>query len=156
MAKKDKLHQLIHALSSSEKRYFKLYANRFVPKNKFYSLQVYNIIVKQKEYNEEKLYEELSHQINKKRLAVEKFNLFQLILDSLGNYYSKSYINIELLKAVQNIHVLWIKGFFKLAKQQINKYKKIAYKTKNYHSLLYLLDLEAELTYTMVPVSSTF
>lgn len=153
MASSDKLHELIHSLSSSEKRYFKLYANRFAQKDKFYSFQIYTIILKQKEYKEEELYEKLNGKISKKRLAVEKFNLFQLLLDSLGNYYSKSYINIELLKVIQNIHVLWIKGFFREARQQIRKHKKIAYKTKNHYCLLHLLDIEMQLINTTTTVA---
>lgn len=152
MKGQDKLHQLIHSLSSSERRYFKLYISRFVQTEKVYSLKLYNTITKQKEYDEEKLYKKLKLKIDKKRLAVEKFNLFELILDALNNYYNKSYIDIELMKAIQKIQILCIKGLLEQAQQQIEKYKKIAYKSDNHFGLLHLLKLEMELVPSIVPI----
>jgi hypothetical protein len=149
----DKLHQLIQALSKSEKRYFKLYARRFSDSGDSLKVKIFDAIAKQDEYNEEKVLKKLGKKHNKNRYSVEKVHLYQMILDSLTAYHSKSFKEIEILQALQTIRILWIKGQAKAAQQLISKYKKVLegeHGTLN-HYLLNFLTFEKLLVYNVIP-----
>jgi len=53
MKTSDQLHELIHALTKSEKRYFKIYSS-LQAGNKMY-VRLFDLIEKQKQYDEAKL-----------------------------------------------------------------------------------------------------
>ena len=55
MTPKSDLHQLIHALTKSEKRFFQLYAKRHVIGEENNYAKLYKLIEVQKEYDEEKI-----------------------------------------------------------------------------------------------------
>lgn len=79
-----KLHQLIQSLSKSEKRYFKLYAQRFSDKEGSLKMVIFDNISKQDSYNEELLYKKLAPKLTKNRYAVEKVHLYQMIWTAYG------------------------------------------------------------------------
>lgn len=148
----DKLHQFIQALSKSEKRYFKLYAKRFSDKEDSLKIKIFDAISKQSEYEEDKVLKKLGKKFKKSRYSVEKVHLYQMILDSLTAYHSKSFKEIEILQALQTIRILWIKGQTKAAQQLVNKYKKVLVKqhgTLN-HYLLNFLTFEKLLVYNVI------
>ena len=148
-----KLHQLIQSLSKSEKRYFKLYAQRFSDKEGSLKMVIFDNISKQDSYNEELLYKKLAPKLTKNRYAVEKVHLYQMILDSLRAYHANSFMEVELLQALQTIRILWIKGLSSAAQQMIDKYKKLLYEEFGGDSvyLLNFISFEKLMVYSVVP-----
>lgn len=148
----DKLHQLIQALSKSEKRYFKLYVRRFSDNEDSLKIRIFDAISKQEEYKEDKILKKLGEKYKKSRYSVEKVHLYQMILDSLTAYHSKSFKEIEILQVLQTIRILWIKGQAKAAQQLISKYKKTLtnqHGTLNHYSLNFLT-FEKLLVYNVI------
>jgi len=147
----DKLHQLIQSLSKSEKRYFKIHAKRFSDRSASIRMQLFDVISKQNDYNNNYTLKKLGPDCNKNRFAVEKVNLYNMILDSLIAYHSKSYISVEILQALQNCHILISKGLYKSAHKLVKKYKKLIYEEEG-ASMIYLpniISLEKRLFYSV-------
>jgi hypothetical protein len=116
----DQLFHLIHTLSKSEKRHFKI-SSSLQSGNKMY-IQLFDLIEKQKEYDEKKL--KLKLRIS--GFAVAKVYLYNLILKSIRLQNSgsdKKKIVIELLENAEN---LLKRGLFDQSQKQLVKAKKIA------------------------------
>lgn len=149
----DKLLSLIHTLSKSEKRYFKLYAKRYNEKDHQIKVLLFDLFVKLDRYEENHVLKQLGKEIDKNRLRVEKVQLYQLILASLRDYHSGLIYEHDLSRAIENIRILSMKGQFKAAQKIINKYKKIIQgdSLEEATFLLQLLELEKKLVYQASP-----
>ena len=139
------LHELIHALSGSEKAYFK----KFVGANKTQKItnyiELFDLIVKQKEYDENKLihYLETNNKSYAKRLSVEKKYLYELILESLEKFKEKNTSYHEkCIKMINQADLLMTKGLLRQAKNRLNLAKRIAVENDLYIVLRYLQEKE--------------
>ena len=89
---KDDLFLLIHSMSKAEKRYFKL-SSSFQGGNKSY-LRLFDVIEKQKEYDEERIRKKFSGEAFAQKLSSYKHYLFNLILETLSaNVINKTEYN---------------------------------------------------------------
>ena len=97
MAKKPSadLFHLIKSLSRNEKGYFKKYVSRHTLKGENNYVRLFDAIDRQKTYDEDKLLRKESYI---RQLPLLKNYLYQMILESLENFYSKSRINIYQLR----------------------------------------------------------
>ncbi len=121
MAKSDPLFALIHSLSNSEKRYFKV-DTQFTKREKKYLL-LFDAIAAQKEYNESLLRQSLKGERFLNELHVAKKYLFDLILKSLGKYFgNRPYQTV--LQHMKEIDILSRKGLHTLALKRIEKVKR--------------------------------
>ena len=75
----DHLHRLISSMTKSEKRHFKIYSNRHVKGNENNYVRLFDLVEKQKKYDEEKIKKALHGSTFVKRLDVVKRYLFDLI-----------------------------------------------------------------------------
>ncbi len=80
------LHQLVHSLTKSEKRNLKLFYSRY--KNQSNSLQLFDALNNQVEYDEEKLKKLLKNPKLVGNLNYEKSRLLQMVLDFLAHQAS--------------------------------------------------------------------
>ena len=128
----DLLHQLIHALSKSEKRAFKLFNLKYDIKANN-STKLFDALNQQKEYNEEKLKTNFQGQKLAKNLSYEKHKLQQLILDFLGHQSKSNVVIYELNLLSNQIHILLNKEQWQLAIKLLQRGIKLAEK----HELSY-------------------
>lgn len=137
MTPKDDLHQLIHALTKSEKRYFNLFAQQHVIGEKNSYLTLFKAIYKQKEYNEFALKKDLINEKSIKNLAAEKYNLKELILKSLKHFHEKNFHDAILYDRLIQIEILYEKGLYEMGYDLLLKSISIAEKYEKF--LIYSL-----------------
>lgn len=134
MKSKELLFELIHSLSKSEKRYFKVFTANHKDNNNY--VRLFDAIHDQKEYNEEELLKQFKDKAFVKQFSVAKNYLLNLILKSLSSHHSKAKKSIEMNGYLSEIEILYWKGLYKLANKRVMQAKKIATKFDMVHYLL--------------------
>jgi len=135
------IHQMVHTMSKSEKRNFKLYAKRSYSADKeLMYLQLFDVLEKAKNYSERKIYAKLEgftpHQVSDL-----KGQLFKHILRSLRLLY-RTKPEFKIKEVIEFAHILYQKRFFHLSLEQLQKAKNLS-KTHEFSTLL-LQALELE------------
>ncbi len=137
----DFLFSLIKSLSPSEKRHFRLNASGNYGQEEKLFMQLFNVLDKQKNYDEAKLSEKIP-KLKNSQLSNLKANLYRQILSSLRIQQRKNNPIINLREILDFTRVLYDKGMYKASLNMLEKAKKIA-KTNQLNTHLYLL-LEVE------------
>ena len=132
----DDLHRLIQSLSPAEKRYFKIFASRHAIGGKNNYLKLYNVVEKQKEYDEEKVKKKLQGEKFAKYLAAEKKYLFDLIMRAMRNFYAEKSTYEKIRDLLQDEAFLKRKGLYDLQEKTVKKAKKLA-EEWDFHLLLF-------------------
>ena len=134
MSKSVQLYTLIHSLTKSEKRYFKIYATRHVKGGGNIYVQVFDFLLKQKkyDYNALKQYVTLNHKV---RLTALKTQLGYHVLRSLRMFHSSLTLVVEIRELMDFAEILIAKSHFEFASQYLNKAKKLAESSHRYDLL---------------------
>ena len=103
------LYDLIYSLSSSERRYFKLYITKRIGKDNKLCLQLFDLIVKGEGKPIEKVEKKINFTNHPSRL---KNYLYDTILKSLEAYHSTKSPTIKIRKAINQIENLYNKALF--------------------------------------------
>lgn len=151
MGKTHVLHELIHSLSKSEKRFIRLNA-QFHQGDKTY-MKLFDAIEKQKNYDEEALKVKFRNEKFINQFGVVKNYLQQFILKQLRSYNSESKASIICQNLLIDIEILYWKGQFVLMKRMIHKAEKIAKKYQLYLVLEELLNWESRLNTAQVKIT---
>lgn len=140
------LFQLIHSLTRNEKGYFKkqVLAHSHDTLDVQY-LKLFNAILDQPEYNEEKLLHKFRNEKFVTQFSVAKNYLSYLILKSLVQYHSGKNAESNLNRELDFSHILFIKGFYKECMSQLTKAKKIAYKYDKHDYTITIIKKEKQL-----------
>lgn len=123
----DDLFQLIKAMSRTEKRYFKLDAQKSGEK-KSKQVQLFDAINNMDSYDEQKL----AKKSFVKHLAVEKNSLYSIILRSLRSYRSDRSAYAQIKEMTLDANYLLAMGLTDQSSKLLKKAKKNAYEV-NYH-----------------------
>jgi hypothetical protein len=134
MKSKELLFELIHSLTKSEKRYFKVFTANHKDNNNYAKL--FDAIHAQTEYDEEALIKQFAQEDFIRQFSVAKNYLMNLILKSLSSHHNKAKKTIELNEFLSEIEILYWKGLYKLAHKRVKQAKKIADKFDLAHYLL--------------------
>lgn len=149
-----KLFDLIHALSGSEKRYFKIFAAKHQATNVKY-LQLFEIIDKQTAYDEaaikSAIYDTTSFETRK--FSELKNYLYELILRSLQSYDEKTSVDFKLKNMLANVRVLAKRSFYEDAKSILAKAKKIAEQYELFLVILEIIAWEKRIAYAESDIS---
>jgi hypothetical protein len=120
------LYDLIYSLSSSERRYFKLYVANHIGKQNDLSLKLFDLIARNEGTPIEKIEKRIKFTNHPSRL---KNYLYDLILKSLEAYHSKNSISIKIRKLINQIENLYNKALYEqcivLAKKTLKEAEKI-------------------------------
>jgi len=132
MAYSNDLFDLIHSMTKSEKRYFKLFSSGQSGDKGYINL--FNAISKQEQYDEETL---------KKQLKISAFPtvktyLYNLILRSLRSQQLNQNISLQLKDMLKDVEILYQKGLYDQCSRLLTKARKIA---KQYEKHIHLLEL---------------
>ena len=136
---------LVRSLSKSEKRYFKLYAQRHVLGEKNNYLKLFEAIDKQEEYDEDKLKGSFKNEKFYSYFPVAKQYLFGLILDSLHAYQQNTDPLQQIKKEIHHAELLLEKGLMKPAEKAILKAKQEAYRQEEFRLVLEALEIQKRL-----------
>jgi hypothetical protein len=137
MKKSQQLYELIHSMSKSEKRYFKV---NNAKESSIY-VQLFDAIIGQTIYNSIALRILLDEEGVKSSLARIQYHLYQLILKSLGDFQSANYPRYKVLSAIQQYIVLRDRGLRHQGRQLLQNALKIAEEYNYYGLTLEIYDL---------------
>lgn len=147
-----KLYDLIHALSGSEKRYFKIFVK--AEKNNKY-IRLFDAIEAQGDFDDEVLQQKIykGQAIESRKYSELKSYLYDLVLKSLQSFDEKSSIDYKLKGYLQSVRVLFKRGRFNDCKELLQKTKKTAHKYEDFTALLEVLRWEKQIAYTLIDVA---
>jgi len=137
----DHLIQLISRMSPSEKRRFKLSANRNSTKSDLLFIQLFDFLDKSRSYDEEKLLKKVPL-IKKEQLSNLKSNLYKQILGSLRSQMKNNISSISIREQQDYALVLHSKGLYRAALDLLDKTKKAALASQRNLSVLSVLEIE--------------
>lgn len=137
----DSLYLLIKSLSKSEKRNFKLYVNRLQSNEDSKFLVLFEVLDKQNEYNEEKIFLK-AIDISKSQLSNLKAHLYKQILQSLRLNASNQDLDIYLREQIDYAKLLYNKGLYNQSLKLLDKAKTTAIEFEKNVLLLEIYDFE--------------
>lgn len=143
-ALESKLYPLIRSLSSSEKRYFKIFAQRHIIGDDNLYVRLFDLIDAQEKYNEGNLFKS-EKRFKKATFHSLKSYLYELIMRSLNDFSSSTSVEIKLRNQLSGIEILLKKTLYKQCNSYIKKVKETAYKYEKYVLLLEIFELEFSL-----------
>ena len=120
------LYDLIYSLSSSERRYFKLYITKHIGKQNELCIKLFDLIARNEGKPIEKIEKKINFTDHPSRL---KNYLYDIILKSLEAYHSGTSISIRIRKLISQIETLYNKALYEqcivLAKKTYKEAEKI-------------------------------
>lgn len=137
MLKSEELFVLVKSLSRSEKRYFRLFANREGGDNVY--LKLFDAMDKQSEYDEAAIRKHFKGEKFLKQLHVPKNYLRALILKSLRNFHSNISKDSEVKDILRNIEILFNKELYQHALVELKRAETIA---SDYELSLLMIDIQ--------------
>lgn len=141
----DHLFKLIKSLSSSEKRYFSLYASRHTMGEKNNSVKMFQKLEALEHYDEKKFREKNSKEAFVKHYRFNKHFLYRLILQALRSFHAGKTAEAEIREHIHYIDILVEKGLFGQALEMIDSTKVKAMRYQFFELYFELLHKELSL-----------
>jgi len=140
----DALYQLIHSLQKSEKRNFKLYAQRNSGNNDLKIVQLFNAIDRQQIYDEDALIRK-NPELKKQQLPNLKAHLYKQILNSIRLLRSNTNARLQLYEQLEYAKILYDKGLYHQSLRFIEKIKETAKQMQELPILIHILEEEKKI-----------
>lgn len=137
MKKSQQLHELIHSMSKSEKRYFKV---NNAKKNSIY-IQIFDMLRTQAVYDASALTVCLEKEGIKSSLARIQHHLYRLLLTSLATFQAAKHPRYEVLNGIQQYIVLRDRGLHHQGRQLLQTALETAQQFNYYGLVLEIYDL---------------
>ena len=157
-ANRKQLYDLISKMTASEKRYFKIYANRHVLGEENGYVLLFDILsemIKRKEvYSELTLAKKFKDKLPSKRLDLYKSNLYKKILDCLIEFNKEEGLDFKLRSIATKADILNQKGLPYQALKFIRKGIAQSEEYEKWYFLLAFLELENSINYSLQKLSS--
>ena len=141
ISKTEDLFQLIKSLTKSEKRTFRLFAERIKSSEDLLYMKLFDIMDKQKKLEERVIISKLNN-ISSVKYSNAKRHLYEQILTSLRMLNKSKKSNIQIREYIDFVYILYGKGFHMQALKVLQKAKKIAKDNRHDFNLITLLELE--------------
>ena len=138
----DSLFTLIHSLTPSEKRYFKLFTQRQVQHKNTNYAKLFDAINEQEEYNEDALLKKFKKETFAKQMGVAKNYLLNMILNCMQQYNEENYIEWKIRNMFLQCKILASKGLDVEAEKLINKTKALCWQYELFYILTDIVVLE--------------
>ncbi|WP_375419468.1 hypothetical protein [uncultured Hymenobacter sp.] len=137
----DPVFQLIKSLTRSEKRHFRLFANRQGSTDGLKFLQLFDAFDTAAHYDEERVLAQVPA-IKKVQLANLKANLYRQLLASLRMYHAGQNLDIQLHEQLDYARVLYNRGLYQQSLRMLERLKAAAQQAGMSHITLQALDFE--------------
>ena len=137
---KDNLFSLIKSLTKSEKRQFKLYVGRIGVNSDSKFLNLFNVLDKLKEYDEEQILK--AKFIKREQLSNVKAHLYRQILISLKLNPSHQNVRSRIREQLDFASILYHKGLYKQSLKLLGKTKDIAIQNEEKNLAYEIVELE--------------
>jgi hypothetical protein len=149
MASSNTLFDLIHSLTSNEKRHFRLHSS--IQKNEKAYLKLFDLLENAVNYNREQIIKQLKGSVTDKDLHVTENYLYKKLMESLRTFYTKNSIDTKINNLLLEANILKSKGFYKLEAEVLRKAEKLAIKYHKHTTLLAILPQKATTIITSNP-----
>jgi hypothetical protein len=137
----DPVFQLIKSLTRSEKRHFRLFANRQGSTDGLKFLQLFDALDTAAQYDDERVLAQVPA-IKKVQLANLKANLYRQLLASLRMYHAGQNLDIQLREQLDYARVLYNRGLYQQSIRMLERVKASAQQVGMSHIALQALDFE--------------
>lgn len=117
----DPTHQLIHSLSRSEKRYFKIYSNRHVIGEENNYVKLFDLLDEMADYDGESLKAKLDIAEIKGNISSQKAYLYKLILKAMRAFHAESNGLFAAKELLLDAEFLFQKGQYQASKSLLKK-----------------------------------
>ena len=143
MKKELALFELIHSLSTSERRYLTL---QMVANRKDSNLlKLFEVISDMKEYDEANIIENFKGETFLKQIHVTRNHLYEAILKHMRSYDMEKTIDYRIKGMIQDVKFLFEKRLFSHCESALRRSMKFANRYDRYTSILELLEWKAKL-----------
>lgn len=139
------LHELIHSLTSAEKRYFKLFSNRHSSSNQKQYVQLFDEIDGQREYDESKIMKAFKGSSFTKHFSIAKNRLYHQILKSLDAFYAQDTSEAEINQYIHYSEILFQKALYGQCAKILSTASKLALKYEKWPALLQIIKRQKRL-----------
>jgi hypothetical protein len=146
--KRDQLHELIHSLSPSEKRYFKLFSSFSVKEEGNNYMRLFDCIEAMPEFSATQLEEKFGQEKFYKQIHVAKNYLYNSILKSLRNFHEAAHPVSAIRNLLIEAEILAAKGLYQHADRILDRAEKIALENELFLSELDIIGTRSEIQYT--------
>ncbi len=140
----DDLIQLIRSLSRAEKRHFRLFVRRNQNSDDILFLQLFDILEKYKEYDEDLILKRLPA-IKKSQLSNLKAHLYKQLLISLRLLNSSNNEDIQIREMIDFARILYNKGLYRQSLEILEKSKNRAMKSRFYSQAMEIVEFEKQI-----------
>ena len=143
MVKRSTFHlfDLIKSLTTAEKRYFSQQHKLQTGEKQLLFYQLFLVLDKMKEYNEATIFKKIP-QMKKSQLSNVKGNLYQQLLKSLRSTHLQHNPDIEIREMIDFARILYTKGFYRAALDQLERAKKKAQQTRLQGLVIEIIEFE--------------
>ncbi len=141
ISKTDDLFRLIRSLTKSEKRTFRLFAERIKRSDELLYMNLFDIMDKQKKLDEDSIRSKLGNP-SPVKYSNAKRHLYEQILTSLRMLNKSKRSNIQLREYIDFVYILYGKGLQLQALKVLQKAKKLAIAQHHDFSLITIIELE--------------
>ncbi len=135
---------LIKSLKKSEKRNFKLFANRNTETDNLKTVKLFDALDKMDDYNETQLLKK-NEAITKLQLSNISANLYKQILDSLRLIKDVDNIDLQLHEQMDHARILYNKGLYLQSLNILDKTKRLAIANNQITYLIQVLFFEKKI-----------
>lgn len=125
---KDSLHELIHSLSKSEKRYYKLYATRHMGNEGSTMIALFDYIARQSQYDEEALFLHFSGKALLNQFSTVKKRLYDQVLQSLHAFHANNSMENQVNRMLHQANLLYGKSLYDQCIRHLRSAEKLALK----------------------------
>lgn len=125
---KDSLHELIHSLSKSEKRYYKLFASRHVAGEDSAMVALFDYIAKQTNYDEAALFLAFKGKTFLNQFSTVKKRLTDHILQSLHAFHATNSMENQVNRMLHQAQLLFDKSLYDQCTRHLRSAEKLAIK----------------------------
>lgn len=142
------LFDLIHSLTKSEKRYFKLLSSRHTIGDENNYITLFDAIDKQSVYDEEKIFKMFRGEAFLNRFSITKKRLYDHILSSLDAFHSVNSTESQIYKMIHSFDILFEKSLYDQSRRVLRSAEKLATKNEMNEILLLIAKKERKLIET--------
>ena len=150
------LFELIKSLNKNEKGYFKKLNSFHVRGEKNNYMKLFDVIEKQKEYDEKGVTNNFKGEDLVNNFSVAKAYLYELILKSLRSFYSSFTLDSEIQNLFHQTEILFRKAAYGQCQKILKKAKQLCTAHDRFELLLTLLKWEQKLLVATTPVTVSY
>ncbi len=140
----DFLYQLIKSLTTSEKRYFKVFVSKGKDQRDAKFIKLFNLIDKNSEYDETKILE-AEKSFKATQLSNLKAHLYRQILQSLENYNPDDDVEIKIRDLLNYTNILYNRSLFEQCLKMLEKARQMAEANDKILLLFEIIEFEKKL-----------